>query len=103
MPTATKRRPASKSKRRARSRRPARRPHFEGTREALSDQLSAPSSDAAAIAAAVAGVLIALGVYPTAAGPLGHGLDVGLGASLGRGRFFVPLACFAITAALLVR
>ena len=76
---------------------------FEGTREALSEQLSAHSSDAAAIAAAVAGVLVALGVYTTAAGPLGHALNVGLGAALGRGRFFVPIACFATTAALLVR
>ncbi len=76
---------------------------FEGTREALHEQLAAHSSDAAAIFAAVAGVLIALGVYTTAAGPLGHGVNVGLGAALGRGRFLVPLACFAATAALLVR
>ncbi|HEY3834420.1 MAG TPA: DNA translocase FtsK 4TM domain-containing protein [Acidimicrobiia bacterium] len=107
MPTATKRRPAAKSKSRSRSRsrakRPARQPLFTGTREALSEQLSAHSSDAAAIAAAVAGVLVALGVYTTAAGPLGHALNVGLGAALGRGRFFVPLACFAATAALLIR
>src|SRR4051812_5100019 len=102
MPTATKRRPAARSKSRKRSR--ARRaPRFEGTREALSEQLSAHSSDAAAIAAAVVGVLAALGVYTTAAGPLGHGLDVALGAALGRGRFLVPLACFGATAALLLR
>ena len=106
MPTATKRRPAAKSKGRGRSRarkRPARQPMFEGTREALSEQLSAHSSDAAAIAAAVAGVLVALGVYTTAAGPLGDAWNVGLGAALGRGRFFVPIACFATTAALLIR
>src|SRR4051812_27784977 len=102
MPTATKRRPAARSKSRKRSR--ARRaPRFEGTREALTEQLSAHSSDAAAIAAAVAGVLTALGVYTTAAGPLGHGLDVALGAALGRGRLLIPLACFSVTAALLLR
>src|SRR3954465_1007173 len=111
MPTATKRRPAARStgrskakrKSRSRARRAPRAPRFEGTREALSEQLSAHSSDAAAIAAAVTGVLAALGVYTTAAGPLGHGLDVALGAALGRGRFLVPLACFAATAALLLR
>src|SRR3954447_26445030 len=105
MPTATKRRPAARSKRRksAARRRSARGPRFEGTREALTEQLSAHSSDAAAIATAVAGVVTALGVYTTAGGPLGHALDVALGAALGRGRFLVPLACFGATAALLLR
>ncbi len=106
--TTTKRRPPTRATRKAkparrRSRAPKRAPRFVGTREALAEQLAAHSSDAAAIGAAVAGVLVALGVYTTAAGPLGHGLDVALGAALGRGRFLVPIACFAATAALVLR
>ncbi len=112
MATATKRRPAARrkskqSKARAASARTrakaARAPRFEGTREALNEQLATHRSDAAAIAAALVGVLVALGVYTRAAGPLGSGMDTLFGAMFGRGRFLVPLAAFSVTAALLLR
>ena len=111
MATTTKRRPAARSraaaknkkaaaKRRAKAARP---PRFEATREALTEQLDDHRLDAAAIGSAVIGAIIALGVYTSAAGPLGKGLDVAFGAAFGRGRFLIPLACFAVTAALLMR
>ena len=116
MATATKRRPAARRKSKqskvraksnakaARSRvKAARAPRFEGTREALNEQLATHRSDAAAIAAAVVGVLVALGVYTRAAGPLGRGMDTLFGAMFGRGRLLVPLADFSVTAALLLR
>ncbi len=107
MATSTKRRPAAKRKPAARKkaarRKVARTPRFEGTREALNEQLADHRNDAAAIASAVVGLLVALGVYTRAAGPLGRGLDTAFGATFGKGRFLVPLAAFAVTSALLLR
>ena len=50
----------------------------------------------------VVGALVALAVYLRVAGPLGSGVDTGLGAFVGLGRFLLPLALVACGVALLV-
>ncbi len=72
-------------------------------RDALNEQLGAHRTDLGAVVFGVAGVLAALGVLSSAAGPFGEAIDSGVGALLGEGRFLLPFACWAAAASLVWR
>ncbi len=54
----------------------------------------------AGLAVVAAGVLIALACWARVAGPVGEGVDRGLGAAIGLGRFVLPIALVALGVAL---
>ncbi len=70
-------------------------------RESAGRQLAGHRADATAIALIVAGVIFALGLWTSLAGPVGSALADGTGAVLGRARVAVPVACFAFAVVLL--
>src|SRR3954471_14090225 len=113
--TSTRRRSASRSKKK-----PARKPASRKTttsrakasvsaepgmlargRDAAGRQLAGHRSDVLAVVLFVAGAIFALGLWTDLAGPVGSALADGAGATVGRARVAVPVACFAFGVLLL--
>src|SRR5262245_16013342 len=118
MPTKTRRRGSTRTRNRSRRRHSARpAPARRGSssarrarsaptalgrgRAVAARQLSGHRHDALAVALVVLGVLCALGLWTDLAGPVGDGLADGLGATVGRARVAVPVACIAFAVVLL--
>ncbi|MCJ7670955.1 MAG: DNA translocase FtsK 4TM domain-containing protein, partial [Acidimicrobiia bacterium] len=70
----------------------------ERAREAARRELGGHGSDALAVGLLVLAALVTLGLVSDLAGPVGRGLNDGLGSLLGRARYAVPVVCvvFAI-------
>ena len=93
--SAAKRKPAAKGKARSDSRRPASHAasRKSSTKAAEGSIFSDHAADLWAIGLATLGVLLGLALYGAAAGSVGHGVDVALGAVLGWTRFILPPIC----------
>ena len=92
----TKNRPASSRRRSgsaAKGGSRARTPGHAAARGRGAGVLSDHGADLWAIGLITAGVLLALAAYGDAAGAVGHGVDVGLGAVVGWVRFLLPPLC----------
>src|SRR4051794_4187025 len=111
--TTTGRRAPTRAGKRKPSRRPAAKrtrpakPASQGpgavarSRAAAGRQLAGHWSDVGAIALVVLGALLALGLVSDLARPVGSGLADATGATFGRGRVAVPVACLAFAVLLL--
>ncbi|HEY5244530.1 MAG TPA: DNA translocase FtsK 4TM domain-containing protein, partial [Acidimicrobiales bacterium] len=89
----------SKSKSSGSSRRP---PSYATTRSAESGLFSDHAADLWAIGLATLGILLALALYGDAAGTVGHGVDVALGAVVGWVRFLLPPICVVVGVVIIV-
>ena len=99
----TKRRPVAS---RTPARKTAQRGRHQGTRKRAPasppDGLGRHGTDLWAIGLITLGVLLALGLWGRALGPVGHGVDVGLAALVGWTRVVIPIVCAGAGAVLLV-
>ena len=72
------------------------------SRSAESGLFSDDAADLWAIGLATLGILLALALYGNAAGTVGHGVDVALGAVVGWVRFLLPPICFVVGVVIIV-
>ena len=79
-----------------------RRPARGGRGGAVRGALDPHRDDLIGLVVVVAGVLLGLAVYLRVAGPVGSGIDTGLGALVGVGRYVLPVALLACGVALLL-
>ncbi|HMD45088.1 MAG TPA: DNA translocase FtsK 4TM domain-containing protein, partial [Acidimicrobiales bacterium] len=107
MVTTKRRPPASRSSGRAKAAHGTRTSRSSGSdasgtgAEEAPGFLSAHAADFSALALITVGILVAIALYATGGGPVGRGVDRGLGLLVGWPRYLVPLACVGAGVAIL--